>query len=352
MRHEWDEVRRLYRNGASKTEIARRLGMSRNTVARLLTLDKAPRYIRKPMTSKLDPFKSAVLEMLAEDADIPATVIRTRLRQQGYGGGITILRDYVARVRPRFKATDVCMREIDAVSEGPKASDYDANAENSLDEGARRCAWNLPTREERRDHSRLYDEKHPTARRIVNAGIRILVERGYNSLTLEAVAAEACANKAGVWYHFGGKQGLLLAIAEGIIMRESGVYGRFPDEEATLSERIDLIIGSVGDADARVRRFRAFYELLTNASRNEALQQYIRASYQSWYDWATSVISPSMPADSGGKQQAAAIARFASLLLDGIFVEMIIAAPGFDSDIAWSQMRVVLKYLASVSTAY
>ena len=77
--------------------------MSRNTVARLVALEEPPRYAREPTGSQLDPFKGAVLEMLRKDASVPATVIRQHLQREGYGGGITILKDYLASVRPQFK---------------------------------------------------------------------------------------------------------------------------------------------------------------------------------------------------------------------------------------------------------
>jgi DNA-directed RNA polymerase specialized sigma24 family protein len=42
----------------SQAAIARRLGMSRNTVARLLAFPQPPRYERSRSCSKLDPFKA------------------------------------------------------------------------------------------------------------------------------------------------------------------------------------------------------------------------------------------------------------------------------------------------------
>lgn len=100
---DWAEVHRLFfREGWTKTRIAEKLGMSRNTVTRLLGLSAPPRYERKPAGSKLDPWKGAILQMLDDDARVPATVILERLRRAGYEGGISILREYVAEVRPWF----------------------------------------------------------------------------------------------------------------------------------------------------------------------------------------------------------------------------------------------------------
>jgi transposase len=103
--HDWAEVRRLrVREGWSKTAIARKLGMSRNTVDRLLRLQDPPRYERRSKGSLLDPFKADITEMLDDDAEVPATVILDRLRARGYEGRITILKDYLQGERPRYLA--------------------------------------------------------------------------------------------------------------------------------------------------------------------------------------------------------------------------------------------------------
>jgi transposase len=102
---DWAEVHRLHhRERVPQAEIARRLGMSRNTVARLLSLSAPPRYERAGRGSKLDPFKDAVVAMLREDPKVPATVICERLRREGFDGEITILKNWLRQVRPQFAA--------------------------------------------------------------------------------------------------------------------------------------------------------------------------------------------------------------------------------------------------------
>lgn len=344
---EWAKVKELHDEGVSKKEIARRLGMSRNTVARLLASEEAPRYRRAPVGSQLDPFKGSVHEMLGKDASMPATLIREHLQRQGYGGGLTILKEYVAKVRPQFKAAGKSGRALYALEELPKDEQRDMRNGAPLGRGAGRRV-HLPV-EPGRGLSSSVRELHPTAQKILAAATSVLTEQGYEAMTLEAIAARAGVNKSGVWYHFGGKQQLVLAVAEDIVIRESGVYGRLPPDSSTLAERIDLVIGSLGERRDRTRRFAAFYELLTHASRNEELRQCIRASYQSWYQWAAAVISPALPECDENGPQAAAIAPFASLLLDGIFVETIIGAPGFDFEVAWKQTRTALAYLIAAS---
>jgi transposase len=102
---DWAEVHRLFRReGWSKTAIAVKLGMSRNTVDRLLELDEPPRYLRPGKGSSLDPFADAIAAMLDDNPKVSATVILERLRPMGYGGGITILKDRLQQIRPLLLA--------------------------------------------------------------------------------------------------------------------------------------------------------------------------------------------------------------------------------------------------------
>jgi transposase len=102
---DWAEVHRLFeREQWSKTAIAIKLGMSRNTVERLLALNEPPRYSRPAKGSALDPFADAIAAMLEENPKAAATVILERLRPLGYAGGITVLKDRLQQLRPLLVA--------------------------------------------------------------------------------------------------------------------------------------------------------------------------------------------------------------------------------------------------------
>ena len=101
---EWAEIRAMrVVEGLAIKEIARRTGHSRNTIRAALRSPEPPRYgPRAPRPSKLDPFKAKIHELLRDDATIPSQVIRERITAAGYGGGKTILDDYVRELRPVF----------------------------------------------------------------------------------------------------------------------------------------------------------------------------------------------------------------------------------------------------------
>jgi transposase len=97
------EIRILKRQGVSAREIARRTGLSRNTVKRYLKSTEDPVYTARPVVvGKLDAHKVFLSErMAAAHPDrIPGTVLLSELRLRGYTGGITILREHLASLRP------------------------------------------------------------------------------------------------------------------------------------------------------------------------------------------------------------------------------------------------------------
>ncbi len=142
---DWAEVRRLFREGWSKTGIAEKLGMSRNTVARLVELEEPPVYRRPRRGSKLDPHKGAILKMLDEDAKVPATVILERLRRAGYGGGITILKDYLREVRPLFVAAKSYQRTTYLPGEVAQCDWWEPPVEVPVGRGVWRRVYGLVT---------------------------------------------------------------------------------------------------------------------------------------------------------------------------------------------------------------
>jgi transposase len=143
---DWAEVNRLFhREGLPKAAIARRLVMSRNTVDRLLGLRKPPQYVRTPAGSQLDPFAERIAAMLAEDPTVRATVIRERLRPAGYSGGITILKEHLARVRPAFLATRTYQRTSYAPGELGQVDWWHTGAHVPVGRGRTREAFGLVT---------------------------------------------------------------------------------------------------------------------------------------------------------------------------------------------------------------
>lgn len=108
---DWAEIRRLHRSEKlSQAAIARRLSLSRNTVARALASDAPPRYERAPVTSsgwaQVEPLVRA---LLTDHPTMAATVLAERVR---WAGGHSWFAECVARIRPEYVPVDPCDRLV------------------------------------------------------------------------------------------------------------------------------------------------------------------------------------------------------------------------------------------------
>lgn len=100
------EIRVLHRQGMRIRAIARELGVSRNTVRRVLRGEAPGRYgPRRPRSTKLDAFK-AYLDARVQAAGavrLPAPVLMREIRERGYAGGLTQLKVYLSSLWPAKK---------------------------------------------------------------------------------------------------------------------------------------------------------------------------------------------------------------------------------------------------------
>jgi transposase len=100
---QWAELRREhFVGGVSIKELARRSGLSRNTVRAALRASEPPGYRREASGSKLDAFKDEIHRLLNEEPELPGQRVRELIEPLGFGGGKTIVDDYLREVRPLF----------------------------------------------------------------------------------------------------------------------------------------------------------------------------------------------------------------------------------------------------------
>jgi transposase len=96
----WMDVRLMYRQGASIREIARRTGLSRVTVRRVLS-QRAPKAYgpRPPRPGKLDPFAQQLEAAVQARPWARASVLYRELAAQGFAGHYETVKRFVRRLR-------------------------------------------------------------------------------------------------------------------------------------------------------------------------------------------------------------------------------------------------------------
>ncbi len=102
-REELIVLRHYVKEGLPKTVIAEKLGINRRTVHRYLANGKQePQYgPRPPRPSKLDPYKEYLLGRIETYPELSGKRLLGEIRNLGYEGGYTILKDYLRAHRPR-----------------------------------------------------------------------------------------------------------------------------------------------------------------------------------------------------------------------------------------------------------
>lgn len=107
---DWALIRRLHvGERVPQAQIARQLGISRNTVAKAIAATDPPAYARPPVTTSFAPFEQQVRDLLSDTWSMPATVLAERV---GWTGAASWFRANVAAIRPEYAPTDPADRIV------------------------------------------------------------------------------------------------------------------------------------------------------------------------------------------------------------------------------------------------
>lgn len=121
------------------------------------------------------------------------------------------------------------------------------------------------------------------AARIRDAAKRLLAREGFKGVTINSVAEEAGEYRTAVAYYFGGKRGLLEAVADSITPLEECVAAVAAcDALPPGPERVAAQVAALRDMAEDQVSFRAYFELFPHILREEGLRKHI-ADLNEWY---------------------------------------------------------------------
>jgi transposase len=92
----------LHRQGLSVSAIARRVGTDRKTVRKYIVRGLEPPIyqVRQPRPAKVAPFHPYLRERVAAYPDLTGSRLHREIRDLGYAGGYTAVKDFLRNVRP------------------------------------------------------------------------------------------------------------------------------------------------------------------------------------------------------------------------------------------------------------
>jgi AcrR family transcriptional regulator len=185
---------------------------------------------------------------------------------------------------------------------------------------------------------------HPTALKILQAAKRLLVTKGYEAITLEAIAEEAGVNKAATRYYFGNKAGLMCAIVDEIVLDGCAALASDVSERMSESERLDSFVANINRMATDVESYSGYFDILPHALRDRHLRQRLVYLYDLWYDWniewlGLDGLDPELDAE------LRALGQFTAAVADGIAVQVEIHGAEYDPE---PTLRLLHEFLAGV----
>jgi AcrR family transcriptional regulator len=180
-------------------------------------------------------------------------------------------------------------------------------------------------------HDRLTEDPtaqlSPMARKLVAAARRLLARGGYESLTVEAVAAEAGAYRDSVRYYFGSKAAFIAAVVDSLAHDQSLAAVAETQAAPGGDERVrGLIAGDRRLVDDRAA-FRDFFAILPHVVLDEELRDRVAALY----DWYRDLYVDGLgDATAVEKPRLRALASLMVAMTDGLAIQRLLDPDGVD----------------------
>lgn len=184
----------------------------------------------------------------------------------------------------------------------------------------------------------------PTAKRILDAAIRVLDEHGFAGLTFQRIAQESGENGALIRYHFGSKAGLVTALVDVVLFAEARHLLAMLSPLPPHRERREALFRHQQEVATQLTRFMRFYELAPNMLRDPELRVKLR-DFLRWYRTFDGWALTGEYAGEQGVGDAARLGLLSVAMLDGLALH-VQAEPDLDVGPAfelWRQM--VMEYL-------
>ena len=163
--------------------------------------------------------------------------------------------------------------------------------------------------------------------RILDAGLEVLKAEGYAGLSIAKVAAAAGENKALIGYHYGSKQGLVVAVGRevGDSITEAVVagIGNATSIEAVVGGVIDAIWG-VLDRDVRIAR--VYFDLTAVSVVEEGVREVMQEVRAGWRRVLAEMLREAEPRMSAAEARTAAL--FVHTGVEGLVLERLEAGDG------------------------
>jgi len=182
-----------------------------------------------------------------------------------------------------------------------------------------------------------------TAQKILTAARKLLIEGGYEAMTLEKVAGEAGVNKASIRYNFGNKGGLVIAVLDAYIHDEClRLVATIKDvpPDAVVATAMSGMRNMLVEAD----NFQGYFDILPHAFREPELRERMLALYKWWYLQNLAWLGLRDVPDVERNETLMGLGELVCAVIDGLCIQAGLQPEGFDMGRALRVFGLLLEH--------
>jgi AcrR family transcriptional regulator len=161
----------------------------------------------------------------------------------------------------------------------------------------------------------------PTATRLLEGARRLLERSGYASITLDAVAREAGETKSLIRYHFGSKQGLLVALVDWLMHEYTDEQRRLVTGVMDGEDRLHGLAESLIPMMHDTASYRLFFDLMSSLVQDPEMRPRAAGLLMMWRNLTASVLQPSQA--QGVPKEVMTLSSMTLALADGLALQLL-----------------------------
>jgi AcrR family transcriptional regulator len=168
-----------------------------------------------------------------------------------------------------------------------------------------------------------------SAQQLLEAARKLLLEGGFQALSIDNIVKEAGKNKASVKYYFGNKDGLIIALADSLdhdqcLQLAEETRGSVGQER--LRRYADGQTRIASDADA----FLMFYDMLPHIVRDERLRPRLARIYEWYYQMNLEWLGLTERVTGENRADFLALGALLCAAIDGLAFQSLLQVKGLD----------------------
>ncbi len=183
----------------------------------------------------------------------------------------------------------------------------------------------------------------PTARYILQTARRLLLTRGFEALTIEAVALEANETKSSVAKHFGGKAGLVETLFDSLVHDAYVALVAAVDCLPPGEERVGAYIAGLRTIAEDVDAYRAFFQIAPHALRDPELRPRMARLYEWYREITLRACGVSLPDDPQARRRLLATAGLVLAAVDGLALQVALDPDAIDDEHAFELLKPAVQ---------